>query len=105
MSIKILTDDTFDTIVKNSKVPVVVDFWAEWCGPCKMIAPVLENLAEEYDEQILIGKVDIDTNPSLAELYEVRSIPTLIVFINGNPKEMIIGAQKNNIVTTIKGLV
>lgn len=105
MSIKILTDDTFDTIVKNSKVPVVVDFWAEWCGPCKMIAPVLENLAEEYDGQILIGKVDIDTNPSLAELYEVRSIPTLIVFINGNPKEMIIGAQKNNIVTTIKGLV
>ena len=105
MSIKILTDTTFDAIVKDSKIPVVVDFWAEWCGPCKMIAPVLEKLAKEYDGQILIGKVDIDSNTSLAELYEVRSIPTLIVFIDGEPKEMIIGAQKDIIETTIKGLV
>ena len=80
MAIITLTDATFDETVNGSDEPVLVDFWAEWCGPCKMIAPVLEEIAKEHDGKITIGKLNVDDNPDTARRYEVMSIPTLMVF-------------------------
>ena len=78
-----VTDATFDEEVKNSDVPVVVDFWAEWCGPCKQIGPVLEELSEAYGDRIKIAKVDVDSNPSSAAAMGIRGIPALFIFKNG----------------------
>lgn len=82
----------FQSEVLTSDVPVLVDFWAEWCGPCKMVAPVVEKLASDYDGQVKVAKVDVDTNPGLSGKYGVRSIPTLLIFQNGDPVEQIVGA-------------
>ena len=92
-----LTAENFHEIINNSDVPVIVDFWAEWCGPCKVIAPTIEKVSTEYADKLLVCKVDIDDNPTLAEQYQVRSIPTLMVFIEGEPQEMIVGTQKASI--------
>ena len=83
MSIKHLSDDDFDTEIKNSGVPVLVDFWAQWCGPCRQIAPALEELSDEFDGQIAIAKVNIDENPNTPSQLGVRGIPALFIFKNG----------------------
>jgi thioredoxin 1 len=95
MSEKIVTlsDATFDEHVKASDVPVLVDFWAEWCGPCKMISPVLEEIAEEQAGKIQIGKLNIDDNLDVTRRFEVMSIPTLILFKDGEPVSRLIGAK------------
>ncbi|TAK97235.1 MAG: thioredoxin TrxA [Verrucomicrobia bacterium] len=88
-----LTQATFGSDVLKSATPVLVDFWAEWCGPCKMIAPVLDELAGEYQGKIKIAKVNIDNEQSIAAEYGVRAIPTLLLFKNGQVTEQIVGAR------------
>ena len=86
-----LTDANFDEILKTDQ-PVLVDFWAEWCGPCKMIGPVVEELAGDYEGKAVIGKVDVDANPGISVKFGIRSIPTLLVFKNGEIVDKQIGA-------------
>ena len=88
-----ITDDSFDEAVKGSETPILVDFWAEWCGPCKMIAPVLEEIAGEHGAKLAIGKLNVDENPGSARRFEVMSIPTLIVFKDGEPVKRLVGAK------------
>jgi len=88
-----LTDNTFDEEIKASSEPVLVDFWAEWCGPCKMVAPILDEIVTEQAGKLKLGKIDIDENLELARRFEVMSIPTMILFKDGEPKLRIVGAK------------
>jgi len=92
-----LTDSNFDEMIKSGDKPVLVDFWAEWCGPCKMIAPVVEELANDYDGKAVIAKVDVDSNPSVSAKYGIRSIPTLLVFKNGEIVDKQVGAVNKGV--------
>lgn len=87
-----ITDANFETEVIKSNIPVLIDFWATWCGPCKAIAPIVEDLANEYDGKIKVGKLDVDNNQEATIKYGVRSIPTVLIFKNGMVHDMIIGA-------------
>ena len=88
-----LNDTNFDEEVVHSSLPALVDFWAAWCGPCKMIAPTIEELAAEYAGKVKIGKVDVDHNPQTASRYSIRSIPSLLLFKNGNVLEQLVGVK------------
>ena len=88
-----LSDATFDESVGSAETPIVVDFWAEWCGPCKMIAPALEEIASEQSGRIRIAKLNVDDNPDTARRYDVMSIPTLLVFQGGQPVKRLVGAK------------
>ncbi len=87
-----VSDSTFQNDVINSTTPVLVDFWAEWCGPCRMIGPIVEELAKEYDGKLKVAKVDVDANPQISMNFSIRSIPTLMVFKGGKVVDQIIGA-------------
>jgi thioredoxin 1 len=88
-----LTDTTFDETVGSSPTPIVVDFWAEWCGPCKMIAPILDEISAEQAGKLTVAKLNIDENPNIAMRYNVQSIPTMLVFSNGELVDRILGAM------------
>jgi thioredoxin 1 len=88
-----LSDATFDETVQSSSEAVVVDFWAEWCGPCKMISPILEEIASEHKDKVRVVKLNVDDNPDVTRRYDVMSIPTLIVFKDGQAKKRLVGAK------------
>ncbi|HKI51969.1 MAG TPA: thioredoxin TrxA [Geothermobacteraceae bacterium] len=97
-----LTDDSFDSDVLQSSVPVLVDFWASWCAPCKAIAPVVDGLADEYDGQVKVAKLNVDENPATPGQFGVRGIPTLILFKDGKVVDQVVGAVPKN---QLEGLI
>jgi len=99
-NIKNVTDTSFENDVLNSDRPVLVDFWAEWCGPCKMVAPILDEIANEYGGKILVAKMDVDSNQSTPAKYGIRGIPTLILFKNGSIAAQKVGALNKGQLTS-----
>lgn len=93
-----LTDSSFETEVLKSTIPVLIDFWAIWCGPCRMVSPIVEELAGEYTGKLKVGKVDVDSNTATAMQYGIRSIPTLLLFKDGQVVEQIVGAVPKRVI-------
>ena len=93
-----ITSENFDEEVLQSEIPVLVDFWADWCQPCKMIAPSVAQIADEYDGRIKVGKLDVDQNGDLSLSYNIRGIPALLIFHNGKPVDQIVGAVPKSII-------
>lgn len=94
-----VTDDTFEPEVLNSEVPVLVDYWAEWCGPCKSIAPILDEVAKEYGERLKVAKINVDENQKVPAKFGIRGIPTLMLFKNGNLEATRVGALSKSQLT------
>lgn len=106
MSTTKVTDDSFETDVLNADKPVIVDFWAEWCGPCKQIAPALDDLAADLGDKVTVAKVNIDENPQTPQKYNVRGIPTLILFKDGQPASTKVGSlPKSKLYEWVEGEV
>ena len=91
--VKTLTDATFDDEVAKATMPMIVDFWAPWCGPCRMVGPIIDEIAQEHGDKVTIGKLNVDENPGTASKFSVMSIPTIILFKDGEPATKIIGAR------------
>jgi len=101
-----LNDDNFENEVLGSETPVLVDFWAQWCGPCRALAPTIEEIAEEYGDNLKVGKLNVDENPGAPSAFEIRSIPTLLIFKDGAVVDRFVGAlPKNNIVNLIDSAI
>jgi thioredoxin 1 len=99
-TVKQVTDSTFDAEVLKSSIPVLVDFWAEWCGPCRMVAPVVEEVSRQYEGRVKFAKVDVDSNQRIATQYQIRSIPSLYLFKDGRVAGQIVGAVPKQQITT-----
>lgn len=103
MSVLKITEENFDEEVLKSDKPVIIDFYADWCGPCKMMSPIIDNIAEELGDSVKVGKVNSDENMDLAEKYEIMSIPTILIFKNGALQTTFLGVtEKNRIIDAIK---
>ncbi len=101
-----ITDANFDEIVLKSDKPVLLDFWAEWCGPCRMVAPFVEQIAEEFEGKAVVGKVDVDSNPGVASKFGIRNIPTILFFKNGEVADKQVGAvPKASLVAKLEALL
>lgn len=101
-----LTDANFDEIVLKSDKPVLVDFWAEWCGPCRVIGPIVNEIAEDYKGRVIVGKLDVDNNPGVSNKYGIRNIPTVLFFKNGQVADKQVGAvPKGNLVNKVEALL
>ncbi len=101
-----LTDSNFEEIVLKADKPVLVDFWAEWCGPCRMVGPIVAEIAEEYKDKAVVGKLDVDSNPGVAMKYGIRNIPTILFFKNGEVADKQVGAVPKSVLAgKIEGLL
>ena len=101
-----VNDSNFEEVVIKSDIPVLVDFWAEWCGPCRMIAPIIEEIAEQYKGKALVVKCDVDNSPDVAAKYSIRNIPTILFFKEGKIADKLVGAvPKNSFLTKLNALV
>jgi len=101
-----LTDANFEEIIAKADKPVVVDFWAEWCGPCRIVGPIINEIAEEFNDRAIVGKLDVDNNPEVSARYGIRNIPTVLFFKNGKVADKQVGAvPKSNFVRKLEALL